>query len=129
MARDLRQTPESSGLSRSTRQTDKAAQWVAAKPGFAGSIRPLSEAEVSGQQAYYGHRAFDLPGAYRLLEKEGCRYAIRIKDNAVLEREIEHLLKRSRRVVAKKSTPSLDARGARCYNSQHHEPGSSSGSP
>ena len=28
---------------------------------------------------------------YRLLNKEGCRYAIRIKANAVLEREIEPL--------------------------------------
>ena len=31
---------------------------------------------------------------YRVLEKEGYRYAIRIKSNAVLEREIEHLLTR-----------------------------------
>ena len=44
-----------------------------------------------------------------MLEKEGYRYAICIKVNAVLEREIEHLLKRSRRVVAKKSTRALDA--------------------
>jgi hypothetical protein len=38
--------------------------------------------------------AFSNPPLYRLLEKEGCRYAIRIKSNAVLEREIEHLLTR-----------------------------------
>ena len=31
---------------------------------------------------------------YRLLEEEGYRYVIRLKANAVLEREIEHLLAR-----------------------------------
>ena len=31
---------------------------------------------------------------YRLLEEEGYRYVIRLKANAVLEREIEHLLTR-----------------------------------
>ncbi|MDP7305401.1 MAG: IS1380 family transposase [Pirellulaceae bacterium] len=38
--------------------------------------------------------AFANPALYRLLEKEGYHYAIRIKANAVLEREIEHLLTR-----------------------------------
>ena len=38
--------------------------------------------------------AFANPALYRLLEKEGYLYAIRIKFNAVLEREIEHLLTR-----------------------------------
>ena len=36
--------------------------------------------------------AFANPALYRLLEKEGYHYAIRIKANAVLERESEHLL-------------------------------------
>ena len=39
--------------------------------------------------------AFALPKLLRLLEHEGYLYAIRIKANAVLEREIEHLLTRS----------------------------------
>ena len=36
--------------------------------------------------------AFANPALYRLLEEEGYRYVIRLKANAVLEREIEHLL-------------------------------------
>jgi len=43
---------------------------------------------------FRGDAAFANPALYRLLEKEGYHYAIRIKANAVLEREIEHLLKR-----------------------------------
>ena len=43
---------------------------------------------------FRGDAAFANPALYRLLEKEGYRYAIRLKANAVLEREIEHLLTR-----------------------------------
>ncbi len=43
---------------------------------------------------FRGDAAFAIPALYRLLEEEGYRYAIRIKANAVLEREIEHLLTR-----------------------------------
>jgi len=43
---------------------------------------------------FRGDTAFANPALYRLLEKEGYRYAVRITANAVLEREIEHLLKR-----------------------------------
>lgn len=43
---------------------------------------------------FRGDAAFANPALYRLLEKEGYHYAIRIKANAVLEREIEHLLSR-----------------------------------
>jgi len=43
---------------------------------------------------FRGDAAFALPKLMRLLEDEGYRYAIRIKSNAVLEREIEHLLTR-----------------------------------
>ena len=39
-------------------------------------------------------RPLPIQRLYRLLEKEGYRYVIRIKANAVLEREIEHLLTR-----------------------------------
>src|SRR5262249_54181195 len=38
--------------------------------------------------------AFALPKLLRLLEKEGFRYAIRLKANPVLQRKIAHLLKR-----------------------------------
>jgi hypothetical protein len=43
---------------------------------------------------FRGDAAFANPALYRLLEKESYLYAIRIKANAVLEREIEHLLTR-----------------------------------
>ncbi len=43
---------------------------------------------------FRGDAAYANPALYRLLEKEGYRYTIRIKSNAVLEREIEHLLTR-----------------------------------
>jgi len=43
---------------------------------------------------FRGDAAFALPKLLRLLEYEGYLYAIRIKANAVLEREIEHLLTR-----------------------------------
>ena len=43
---------------------------------------------------FRGDAAFANPALYRLLEKEGYQYVIRIKSNAVLEREIEHLLTR-----------------------------------
>ena len=43
---------------------------------------------------FRGDAAFANPALYRLLEKEGYRYAIRLKANAVLERKIEHLLTR-----------------------------------
>jgi hypothetical protein len=43
---------------------------------------------------FRGDAAFAIPALYRVLEKEGYQYAIRIKSNAVLEREITHLLKR-----------------------------------
>ena len=43
---------------------------------------------------FRGDAAFALPKLMRLLEDEGYQYAVRIKANAVLEREIEHLLTR-----------------------------------
>jgi len=43
---------------------------------------------------FRGDAAFANPALYRLLEKEGYQYTIRIKSNAVLERGIEHLLTR-----------------------------------
>jgi hypothetical protein len=43
---------------------------------------------------FRGDSAFALPKLLRLLEREGFRYAIRLKANAVLERKIAHLLKR-----------------------------------
>jgi len=43
---------------------------------------------------FRGDAAFAIPALYSVLEEESYRYAIRLKANAVLEREIEHLLTR-----------------------------------
>jgi Transposase DDE domain group 1 len=43
---------------------------------------------------FRGDSAFAGPKLLRLLEKEGYRYAIRLKTNTVLERKIAPLLKR-----------------------------------
>jgi Transposase DDE domain group 1 len=43
---------------------------------------------------FRGEAAFATPKLFRVLEQEGYRYAIRLKVNAVLERQIAHLLKR-----------------------------------
>ena len=57
---------------------------------------------------FRGDSAFALPKLLRLLEKEGFRYAIRLKANPVLERKVAHLLKRpmgGRRTSRRSSTP------------------------
>jgi hypothetical protein len=43
---------------------------------------------------FRGDSAFAIPELYEFLETEGYQYAIRLKSNGLLEREIEHLLKR-----------------------------------
>ena len=57
-------------------------------------LQPVIERyrHLSIPKFFRGDAAFANPALYRLLEKEGYHYAIRIKANAVLEREIEHLL-------------------------------------
>lgn len=45
-------------------------------------------------RGFRGDAAFAIPDLYELLEAEGYRYAIRLKANPILEREIEPLLKR-----------------------------------
>ena len=43
---------------------------------------------------FRGDAAFAIPPLYELLEAEGYRYAIRLKSNRILERQISHLLTR-----------------------------------
>ena len=50
--------------------------------------------DLSIPKFFRGDAAFANPALYRVLEEESYRYAIRLKANAVLEREIEHLLTR-----------------------------------
>ena len=52
---------------------------------------------------FRGDAAFANPALYRLLDEESYRYVIRLKANAVLEREIERLL--TRPVVAHHTSP------------------------
>ena len=49
---------------------------------------------LSIPKSFRGDAAFAIPALYRVLEKAGYRYAVRLKANAVLEREISHLLTR-----------------------------------
>ena len=63
----------------------------------------LAECAATGDRCYRrlsipkffrGDAAFAISAMYRVLEKEGYRYAICLKANAVLDREIEHLFTR-----------------------------------
>jgi hypothetical protein len=55
-------------------------------------IERYRDAEVP--KSFRGDAAFAIPGLYELLEAEGYRYTIRLKANPILERQIEHLLRR-----------------------------------
>ena len=50
--------------------------------------------EVDIPKFLRGDAAFAVPQLYERLEAEGYQYAIRLKENAVLERHIQHLLTR-----------------------------------
>ncbi len=50
--------------------------------------------EVDLPKYFRGDAAFAIPGLYDLLESESYEYAIRLKANSVLQRRIDHLLKR-----------------------------------
>ena len=60
--------------------------------GAAAGDRPLPRLEIP--KFFRGDAAFASPKLFGLLEQEGYWYAIRLKANAVLERQIAHLLKR-----------------------------------
>ena len=59
-------------------------------------LQPVIERyrHLSIPKFFRGDAAFANPALYRLLEKEGYHYAIRIKAHAVLARELAHLLTR-----------------------------------
>ncbi len=50
--------------------------------------------DLDAPRFFRADAAFAIPDLYELLEAEGYRYAIRLKANAVLERQIAHLLTR-----------------------------------
>ena len=49
---------------------------------------------MTSKKFFRGDAAFAIPELYTFLEAEGYQYAIRLKSNGLLEREIEHLLTR-----------------------------------
>ena len=61
--------------------------------GAAAGDRAVSPLATS-PSSFAAMRRLPIRRLYRVLEEEGYRYAIRLKANAVLEREIEHLLTR-----------------------------------
>lgn len=63
---------------------------------------------------FRGYAAFAIPALYRVLEKADYRYAIRLKANAVWEREISHLL--TRPVGRPSHKPKV------CYHSFQYQP-------
>ena len=55
----------------------------------------MARYEKAGVRRYFqADAAFAKPDVYEYLEEHGCLYAIRLPNNDVLEREIQHLLKR-----------------------------------
>src|SRR4051812_7440652 len=50
--------------------------------------------ELKVPKFFRGDAAFATPKLFRVIEQEGYRYAIRLKANAVLERQIAHLMRR-----------------------------------
>lgn len=69
---------------------------VASADDWQAVLEPVIERyrEVDIPKYFRGDAAFALPELYSLLEGETYGYAIRLKSNAVLERQIEHLLTR-----------------------------------
>lgn len=61
-----------------------------------GALKPIVEQykDLPIPKYFRGDAAFASPELYKYLEANGYRYVIRLKANAVLEREVEHLLKR-----------------------------------
>ena len=64
--------------------------------GWRGLLEPIVvRHDKSGVRKYFrGDAAFASPEVYEYLEEEGFLYAIRLPSNDVLEKEIEHLMKR-----------------------------------
>ncbi len=69
---------------------------VASPDDWRSALVPVIERyrDVEAPRFFRADAAFAIPDLYELLEAEGYRYAIRLKANAVLERQIAHLLTR-----------------------------------
>ena len=69
---------------------------VASADDWRAVLLPVIERyrEVDVPKYFRGDAAFAIPWLYDLLESEGYEYAIRLKANSVLQRQIDHLLQR-----------------------------------
>jgi hypothetical protein len=69
---------------------------VASADDWRAVLLPVIERyrDVDVPKYFRGDAAFAIPRLYGLLESEGYEYAIRLKANSVLQRRIDHLLKR-----------------------------------
>ncbi|OHB67707.1 MAG: transposase [Planctomycetes bacterium RBG_13_60_9] len=69
---------------------------VASADDWRAVLEPVIERyrRVDLPRFFRGDAAFAIPELYERLEAEGYQYAIRLKENAVLERHIQHLLTR-----------------------------------
>jgi len=69
---------------------------VASADEWSSVLTPVIERyrETDVPKSFRGDAAFAIPGLYELLEAEGYRYAIRLKGNPILDREVAHLRKR-----------------------------------
>jgi hypothetical protein len=69
---------------------------VASADDWCSVLVPVFERyrDLDAPRFFRADAAFAMPDLYELLEAEGYRYAIRLKANAVLERQIAHLLTR-----------------------------------
>jgi len=69
---------------------------VASADDWRAVLEPVVERyrDLDVPKFFRGDAAFAIPELYELLEAEGCRYAIHLKANPILERHIAHLLTR-----------------------------------
>ena len=69
---------------------------VASADDWQSVLEPIIERyrDLDVPRSFRGDAAFAIPDLYQRLEAEGYRYAIRLKSNRILERQIEHLFKR-----------------------------------
>ena len=69
---------------------------VASAEDWQSVLEPILERyrQLDAPKFFRGDAAFAIPELYERLEAEGYRYAIRLKSNRILERQIEHLFKR-----------------------------------
>ena len=102
--------PDRSGLSCSTSATWRdvpCAPVMNSADGWRNVLEPvvMRYKERKVRQYFRGDAAFASPEIYEYLEAEGLLYVIRLKANAILQRNIAHLLTRPGRSPARPCSP------------------------